>query len=285
MLLNGCAARGTPEPRAYFGPTESLDQIIARINTNNQRIPTLGGKGHFEAWIRDGRREQFVNGEVIVLYSSPMSLRLVGTKDIAGQVFEIGSNDEQYWLIVRGDEDTMWWGRHDNAERIDPATIPVRPDKVIEVLGVQSMPTDLLREPTPTLRFNHKDDAYMLTWNELRSDRWVIRKEIWYDRRTLWPTMVLIFDDNGRVVLRAYLSNHKPIRIEGDSNPGPTVATRYDISFPQTRSQIILDLNTELGLKRGGAPNERSFIFPGERGERAGVSHVIPLDPPATQPR
>jgi hypothetical protein len=283
ILLNGCAARGVSERKGYFGPTEPIDRVIARINANNQRIPTLGAEGSFEAWFYEGNQERFLNGTAVVLYSAPMSLWLVASKDIAGRVFEIGSNSEYYWLTDYKDKDAMWWGRHANAARVDPETIPIQPDKILEVLAVQTLPADLLAEPTPTQRFNNSADAYMLLWNERLADRVVVRKEIWYDRATLLPTMVLLFDDDGRIVLRAYLSDHKPLKIDGDPSP-PIVATKYDLFFPPNRSRMILDLS-QVGLKRNGAPTEQSFRFPGEQGERAGVSNVIPLDRPTTQPR
>ena len=63
------------------------------------------------------------------------------------------------------------------------------------------------------MRFNNDADAYMFLWNVKLPDRWAVQKEIWYDRATLLPKLVLLFDENGRVVLRAYLSNYKSVEV------------------------------------------------------------------------
>jgi len=51
-------------------------------------------------------------------------------------------------------------------------------------------------------------------WNVRVPDRYVAQKEVWYDRKTKLPIKVLLFDPNGRVVLRADLSKHKPVQAQ-----------------------------------------------------------------------
>ena len=140
-LIFGCHAQPkTSGPAGYFAATEPINTVVQRINANAEQIPTLRGAGAFEAWIKDENKTHFVNGEVTLLYSQPRSLRLIGKKDIAGQVFEIGSNDDRYWVIIRGDADTMWTGTYANIDRVDASKIPVRPDLVLEVLGIAADP-------------------------------------------------------------------------------------------------------------------------------------------------
>jgi hypothetical protein len=275
-LISGCgAAPKNFSPAGYFGPTLAMSRVVAQINANNEQISTLRGAGSFEAWIKDEGKTHFVNGEVTLLYSQPRSMRLIGKKDIAGQVFEIGSNEEQYWVIIRGDQDTMWTGTFANISRIDPARIPVRPDLVLEVLGVEPIPSDFLREPAPVMRFNNDSDAYMFLWSVKSADRWIAQKEIWYDRATLLPKLVLLFDENGRIVLRAYLSNYKAVEVENVAKEKwPKAASRYEILFADTGSKMSISLD-DVALKRNNAPNARSFIFPGDK---AGVSRVIQID-------
>ena len=252
-----------------------IEQVVAGVNANAEQIPTLRGGGSFEAWIKDNDKTHFVNGEVTLLYSQPRSLRLIGKKDIAGQVFEIGSNEERYWVIIRGDEDTMWTGTFANIDHVDPKQIPVQPDLLLEVLGVQPIPTNLLQQPVPVMRFNNDSDSYMLVWTIKLADKWAAQKEIWYDRATLLPKLVLLFDENGRVILRAYLANHKPVEVENSPREKwPKVATSYRLLFPESGSKMTISLD-DVALKRNNAPNAHSFTYPGEK---AGVSHVIQLD-------
>jgi hypothetical protein len=59
----------------------------------------------------------------------------------------------------------------------------------------------------------------------------------------------------------------------------PKVATSYDLLFAETQSTIKIELSKDnLALKRNNAPNDLSFIYPGDN---AGVSRTIDLDRPA----
>src|SRR4051794_40517057 len=100
LLLTGC---GAPNARGiqntgYFGPTESMEQVVQAINRNNNKLPTLfASLDSFEAHIVDDRGkaiDEVFGGQV--LYRSPRELRVVGTKAL-GAVVEIGSNNLDYW--------------------------------------------------------------------------------------------------------------------------------------------------------------------------------------------
>src|SRR5947208_7160754 len=78
-LLAGChGASAPPTPRGYFGPTETMAQVVAAINANNKQIPTLWADPYFEATIVDEKHQShFVNGEATLVYEAPKKLRLV----------------------------------------------------------------------------------------------------------------------------------------------------------------------------------------------------------------
>jgi hypothetical protein len=280
LLAAGC--RPPPpavSPKAYFGPTDPIDVVIRDINLNNTRVQTLWASGTFEANLVDeNRKSHFVNGTVTLVHEKPSGLRVIGSKDLAGTVFDIGSNDDRYWLIVAGDVDTMWWGRYDAPRADDGDTgIPIRPELIIEVLGIGDIETNLRRDPVPVMRFNNDADAYMLVWHVSLPDRIVAQKEVWYDRQTKRPKLVLLFDEHGRVVLRAYPSRFVPLPgDDGRPDPlGPQVASVYDLFFPDTRSSLRLEFEDVLP-SNDGAPSELSFRFPTP--QRAKVSKIISLD-------
>jgi hypothetical protein len=275
--LLGCAPRRAAAIDPYRGPTLTLNEVVNKVNANNDQLGTLRSEGSFEANINDNGKMRFLNGEVTLLYSQPDSMRLIGKKDIAGQIFEIATNPERYWVIVRGDQDTMWTGTYANIANADPRQIPIRPDLVMEVLGITPINTNLMQPPVPVMRFNNDAHAYMLVWQAPAGTHWAAQKEIWYDLKTLLPKYVFLFDVNGRIVLRAYLGKHEPVEVPGvPQDQWPKVATSYQLLFAETQSTIKIELSKEnLALKRNNAPNERSFIFPGDN---AGVSRTIDLD-------
>jgi hypothetical protein len=271
-LLASCQPRSEPRVAGYFGPTEPLAAVVEQVNANNARIPTLWAKGYFEATIVDEKQKrQFVNGDAVLLLRKPHEFRMVGRKDVAGQVFELGTTEDEYWMIVRPEADTMWWGTYDNLEDADPTLIPVRPDLLMQVLAVADIETDLTRDPAPVMRFNNDADAYMLVWVYRGPNRLIAQREVWYDRQTKLPELVLLFDEHGRIVVRAYLSDHQPI----ENDPASAkVANRLRLFFPDTGTKMDMRLN-EVKLEQNGVPREGSIAFPGER---AGVSNIVRVD-------
>jgi len=258
-----CPQKSATREKIYEGPTQTLSEVVADINRNNQRINTLWARGNFRAWFRDDRNaEQYVDGDCNLQYRKPQDLNLTGKDAVLGPIFQVGSNSERYWLLVKPKIDTLWWGRYANADA-DVSKMPIRPDLLLEVLGVGDINPDFRQQPLPVLKFNNDRDVYMITWHVMRPDRLVAQKEVWYDRQTKRPRLVNLFDDNGRIVLRAYLSNHKSIQSTDEASESrPTVATAYDLYFPESKAKIVLTLS-EVRSTYNGFPKDFSFRFPG----------------------
>jgi hypothetical protein len=283
VVLTGCVPkRGveTNRPRPYYGETLPMAAVVERINANNSKLPTL--RAHiedFEAVYFDEekhRHEEVFSGTL--LYRAPRDALITGSKGPAFRVLEIGSNQDIYWVVARSPgPDTAWWGRYKFLGAKCAEAPPIRPDLVVEVLGVSTINPDFNQLPVPIMRFNHAADAYMLIWSKRseNNDRWVAIKEVWYDRATLLPRAVVLFDENGRVTLEATLSKH--LAVETPNIPReqwPKVASEYRLYFPPSQSRLLMRL-TDTVLKYKGLPNDATFRFnPGS----VDVSKVIQLD-------
>ena len=275
LLLTGCVPPKPAVRLAYFGPTESMAAVAAAVNANNTRIPSLYALLSYRAQIVDPQNHHTttVSGDGTLLFRRPRGLLLRGKEAIAGEIFAIGSNDSEFWLKIGGEVDTTWWGHYANLGKPGCQPMPIRPDLVLEVLGITTFNADLLQEPAPTLRFNNDSDAYMFDWNVRGPDRWITQKEIWYDRVTKLPELVLLFDDDGRVVLRAKLSQHLPLPITDlPREQWPKVASRYDLFFPDNGSTLTFTFNDgDLAISRRGYPKPFSFRRPDPSGSRTDV--------------
>jgi hypothetical protein len=270
-LLTGCLTnRPTTRPTIYTGPTLPMADVISAINTNNRQLPTLWAHvASFDAWIYDEKKhENYVNGDGgTLLYRKSRDLRLTVKKPFA-DVMTLGSNAERYWLVVPEGPKSMWWGYARNAGKACANNMPIRPDLVLEVLGIGDINTDLTKAPFPTMRFYNDDDSYILDWSAPAIDnnppRWIVQREVWYARTTLLPKTVLLYDANGRVVLRAWLTQHVPVEIPGvPEAQWPKVATHYQIYFPDSGSRMVLQLS-DLRPSKQGTPNNASFTFPAQ---------------------
>src|SRR5437660_11991971 len=82
LSISGCHTCPPSKP-PYYGPTESMAEVVADINANNQKMPTLWSGLYYKANIVDEKKHaHFVNGEGMLLYRQPNDFRLVGRKEI-----------------------------------------------------------------------------------------------------------------------------------------------------------------------------------------------------------
>jgi hypothetical protein len=255
--------------------------VVERINANNSRLTTLRARiKDFEAVYFDEekhRHEEIFSG--LLFYRAPRDVLVTGGKGPSPRVLEIGSNQDQYWFAIREyDPNTAWIGRYKYLGSKCAQPIPIRPDLVVEVLGISTINPDFNQLPVPVMRFNHGADAYMFIWNKRSesNDRWVAVKEVWYDRATFAPKAVVLFDENGRVTLEAMLSNHVPVDVPNiAADQRPRIASEYRLFFPESGSRLLLRLS-EPALKNKGLPNDGTFRFNPSAG--GGVAKVFQLD-------
>lgn len=263
LAIGGCAARpGTPQP-VYTGPTDPMPVVLERVEGNNKALPTLYAQTYIEANIIDNKgKSRFVNTGGAVLLCKPRELLLVGRKDLAGRVFELGSTQERFWFTIYVDENTRWWGYYRNIGKPCMGQMPVRPDLVGEVLGVSDINLDFDQIPVPTMTFNNDLDVYMVAWSTKGPGFWYTEKVIYYDRKTLLPRKVLLYDQSGRVVLRANLSRHQPVTIPNlPQEKWPRIATVYDLLFLENNSTMTIRLSDMALQNEKGQPKPGAITF------------------------
>lgn len=267
----------TKKPIGYWGPTEPMSAVVAHVNANNEAIPTLYARQEIQADLYDKSRSKsfYVNSSGDVYLRKPRELLLRGRHDLAGKIFEIGSTDDVFWFTVYGKQDERYWGHYRNIGKPCMEEMPIRPDLIGEVLGISQIRTNFLEPPFPTMRFNHDEDKYMLTWNARLPTQFYAEKEIWYDRKTYLPVKVVIYDFNGRVLVRANLANHRPVEVPNQPRENwPQIPTTYSLMFPQSKSTMTLKLSDMALVSKTGHPKAGTIVFKDD----PEVSKVIQVD-------
>jgi hypothetical protein len=282
--LAGCCNNPPPIPAkpSYTGPTDPMAIVIRDIDRNSLAVPTLWTQLTFTARFKDEKNHvQSESGDGGLSYTRPESLLLKGSDAAVGPVFEVGSNDQEYWVIVRSSvgSSNYWWGHQANVGKAGVQAPPIDPQLLIEVLGISLHGTNFLQQPVPVMRFdNENDGSYVLDYNVRGLDRWITEKEVWYTRDKKLPTRVLLYDANGRVILAANLSNHGPVQVPNlPKEKWPTVARHYDLSFPDNGNQITFDFDepaTQHVDHHIIFPNARTF----KRPDPGGNDKVIQID-------
>ena len=251
-------------------------RVVEDVNRNNQSVPTLWASLSYKATVVDAKkRRHAVTGDGVLLYRTPRDMRLIGNKEFIGSVFEVGSTADQYWLLLKPEMETMWWGYHRNVGKpCVTEDLPIPPHLVVEVLGVGTIDSNFNTLPAPTMRVDHERHKYVFVWNAKLPDRWASVKEVWYDLKTKLPERVMLYDVNGRVVVRAVLLNHKPVEVEGQPRDRwPKVANNFRLYFPENGTSMELDLR-EVMLDKRGSPSRRGIDFP----RRPGVDNIVQVD-------
>lgn len=250
-----------------------MESVVSAINGNNARIPSLWAALSYSAAINDhGHVHSASSDSGTLLYMRPSQFRLVGNKEFVGRIFDIGTNATEFWLEVVPGTNTMWYGVYADLARVDPnqLPIPIRPDLVMEVLGVGTINPNFNALPAPTMRYNNADDAYIFVFNVKAPDRWLVQKEIWYDRRTLRPRRVILYDSDGRPVLQAALSLDQKVEVPDQPRQNwPVVAGDYKLFFPDSGSRMeftLRDVRLYKQQRRVRIPNPASFDLPDVQG-------------------
>jgi hypothetical protein len=282
LCVAGCCKCPGP-PVGYWGPIDPLPVVVQKINQNNSALPTLYAHHYLEANIHDPKtgKDHFINSNGDVFVLKPRDLLLRAKHDPIGEVFQIGSTDDRYWMSIFVEQDTMWWGWHRNSDKPCAGKMSIRPDLVGEVLGISELTPNLLDVPAVTMRFNNDYDVYMLVWNAKDTTHWYAQKEVWYDRQTCLPRKVLLFDKDGRIVLRANLSEHGPVEVPGRAREAwPKIATYYELFFPETKSNMTIRLSDMSLTTKNGNPKPGMIRFP----EDPPVKTIIQIDQDCDQP-
>jgi hypothetical protein len=238
LLLAGCAGNPLIETPAV----NSREQLIEGVNARSAPIESLWTAGNFELWLVNDGRTEYLNGSLNLLYLRPGRVMLVGSKAGAGRIFEMGVNQTHYWFTAYHDVNTTWFGRLDATPRPD-ATLQARPDAIVSVLGL-----DPIDPSQPGLEFDESKEGYRLRFGSERA--------VWYDRKTLDPKRIEVFDASAQVLVEAEVSKRKRVEF----TPGGSVMSEYHLRFPATGSRMILRLN-DPQPRRGNVPSPTTFRF------------------------
>lgn len=257
VLVAGC-----PAPPSKWLPAVPMQQAVGIVNRNCDRVITglqaLGSaRGHF---VDDKGTRRAFDCDANLLVLAPRHLRLDLTSLGQTQVL-FGSNDELYWVHVKPEVDTYWFGRYAKLSDLDLGGIPIRPDMVVESLGINGLPEDTTGTAGPFQRIVGEYQQLLFVRYD-PDGQGLIYKEYWLDRRE--PRLIgriLFRDAMGRVLMRSQLSDYR--RLEGQ---GPLIAHRIDVDWPQQDAELHLKVR-RWSVRLELTPDHRAFTAPHQRGK------------------
>jgi hypothetical protein len=201
-------AAGCGPTRTLSGPMPPpLDpgQVIDAHNAWADSIQHLWSRAAITIALPDldkpSDRQTFdVDGHLFLVKPDNMLLR----GQILGQeVFQVGMNDDRFWVIVRP-KSMGWTGRRGGpGER----RFVLSPSDLMMALGLYSVNL----ESGDSAAFHVGASQYILVQHIDTPDHRELLRKTWFDRRTLRPVRVDLFDDLGRPLFMSELLAYETI--------------------------------------------------------------------------
>lgn len=260
LIAAGCGGerRGLGDDPQLTPSEVAWSAILHAHNQRVSRIDQMWSRAVVELrWVDEDGDRQFEQGD------GPLILRKPGRTALAiGKLgktrFWLGSDRVAYWLFDLDDPRLAYFGRVDHAEPLhvdDDYPMPVRPDRLIGLLGLLPLPA---RPDDPPAVFDLPNGHRQVTLPEpdLKGD-WTRRLR--FDPSHRLSEIAWLAPD-GTVAISVLLSNYKSMAMEsGASVRGPEVPARVRLDLPQREASADLFLSQ---MQSGEAKiTDRQFDF------------------------
>jgi hypothetical protein len=278
MLTTGCEPKAGGTGRHAEEPgldDQPVDVVIGRVNDNAQRMNfLLRGRSVSARGRWDGEAFDLTGGTL--LYRKPRDLYLK-LEHTLGKAIEIGSNSHEFWVWKRLGEDRYWWGMYSQMDNVNDAEIPILPEHLLEVIGLQSLPDQPGQQPL----FWVGTQRYELIYSARDSEgRPYLSRTVDIDRREPFLIReVVFFHPDGHPIITAKLSEYGQV-------PGTAVTAPHHVEMRW------LDQDSWLQMQIGKMDNAgeggllaTKFVSPLSQGRHVGkVERVDRPASPAPEP-
>jgi len=272
------AAAGCTQPLPKTQVT--LDALVAEYNANAAAVPMLAAYAEIEF-----TAYHEATGVGLPLWSSPNGLlrmkkgpAALGTHDmvligreVSKQVLRVGTSrkDNVYYMWTLMPEAKAMWGRMELAGAPGIKLLPIDPTGLQAVLGICQLPADQSVTPAVTLQMDTTPGRYAYVlgyvsrqpvsnnfvlrrefrfgWDEKRSD--CLARLLWGSRRPRRLEEINFFDERGRRMMSAAVSDYKPVDVSTLDNPPatpPTIPTDIRITWFNDRKRKIASVRLQL---------------------------------------
>ena len=217
-LRNPFSSMGPPAPDILV-PASSLDQIIAAVNGNAQKIQSYQ-TNNATINIPGSLGIPTLRGNIAAM--RPGRVRLEATTALTGSEVDLGSNDELFWFWVRRNEPpAVYYARHSQtAGSAAQQLMPIDPQWLLDALGMAEFkPTDRHEGPLPTDRNRVEIKSYRANgdWPDDEAHGRRLPKGV--DSRTAFVRQPGNAPGKRHRQVASVLSGNRRVAAAGDRNP------------------------------------------------------------------
>ena len=264
------------QPPPALTPLEPLPvrQAIEPVNENAARLSTglkATGSVRGQVVVADGRKHRFdLSGKLLVI--PPRHLRFDVQNALGHTEFLLGSNADTFWLHVGRDDDTFRFGRYATPDEERTVDLPIRPDWMIEALGLNALPADTTGVNGP-VQIIERERQRLLFISYDSEGQGRIRKEHWLSRYE--PRLIerVVFRDQiGTGLMHSELSEYRR-----SQQTGPMLPHRIRVDWPAQESWLEFDVR-RWQMRGDITADQPAFQLPAPEALRERYRRVIDID-------
>jgi len=258
-----------------------LRTIIDTINANNAQIDRTLYASPVQVsarFVDDRGQPHSFTLEGGLLVRCPTEFRLDLRHALGEPVMQVAANTDEFWLWIRPEASTYWWGRFANVGKPCMDPMPLRPDELADVLGMRPLPTARNGAIGPARIFGEKYDR--LIYLRKDDEAYAVEREYWVDRTPPYLIRLILFRDvAGRRGMNALLDDYRPAW-----SGGPLVAHKISVYWPQRdarleQGRLLLSIDR---WTEPGRVSARAFTRPTTAPD--GISRTVQVDADCDSP-
>lgn len=259
MCLCGCQPGGVLRQWERICPGKSsIDEAVEILTLQRQNIQPLRASAEciFVYQDEQGKEKKQAVDPVTVRFVPPD--RIIFRGDEFGEV-GFGANENEFWLRVKPDMDSYWWGTRQQADQCSEMML-INPYNVTEALGTVDISSDW------QLSYRNGDDILTLS-----TDDGTLVKRVFVDACDYLVKRIEYFDSEGLLKAAADLSDYTAGE-QGLIVPSAIEVTQYHYGIPEGSVRI------RLKHIRPFVPTEKQKRLLFQRPERDGFEHLYRLN-------
>jgi hypothetical protein len=230
-----------------------LDKFVAEHNQNAELVESMTAKSTIRV---AGKVRHQADGQLAVV--RPRNFKLV-LKSMGQPKADIGSNDDEFWFWVQGDDKSIYWCNYSDLESSKLA-VTYQPDWIVEALGLKP----ISREEAARIKVRDTDDrdASALVFPPTRiGNETYIRMLIVSNHTRRIKAHRLYATNLQNLLAQAEVSRYQEVSIESDKGATQTCYVPENVRLEWKREQLVLDVALQDVKVNQFNPSRTALIF------------------------
>ena len=212
-------------PRLKNAQNPRVEEVVAFLNQNTNRIQSWRSNSvgiRVDKWALSGT----------IAVEKDRHLRLVVTS-MRGNEFDLGSNNERFWVWSRDMDPGFVTCKHENLEKArQQLGIPFEPDWLMQAFGVEPLPIDGFTIETDPTKEQARLVEHIVSAHGMR-----LRRSILVDLKKGIVLEHGLYNYEGAKMALAKLSDHRL-----DEKTGVVLPYRVTLEMPQNKMSMVMRL-------------------------------------------